>query len=154
MQRIPFLSALLALGLATACGGSGNSGSTGPGGTVQAESEGNDTPGSPQSLGTLAPGESLSVRGAVSAFSADQFDSYRFTATQATMVEFELEAEGSTADLDVWLTNATGEVQQRFEIGGPAPETGDFALAASEVALLVVSAADVDSEYLLTISGL
>lgn len=137
----------------TSCGGSSGS-STPPGsGVVQDEAEGNDSPGSPQDLGTLAPGATLSVRGDVTAFGADTFDVYRFEATAATSVGLELEAEGATADLDAWLANESGQVLERFEDAGTANESGTFALAAGEVALLVVTAADVDANYLVTLTG-
>lgn len=144
------ISFLFLLAVAS-CGGSG--GSSTPPGAVQTEAEGNDSPGSPQDLGTLAPGETLRVRGDVTAFGADTFDVYRFEATSATSVGLELEAEGTAADLDAWLANESGQVLERFESAGTANESGAFALTAGEVALLVVTSADADADYLVTLTG-
>ncbi len=154
--RLNPLHALVLACVALAChGGSNGKSSTAPigDGRIQVEAASNESPGDAQSLGKLGPGGSLRVRGAVSAFGADQFDSYRFDAAKATTVGFELEPEGAPADFDVWLADAAGTLRERFEANGSGSETGEFDLAAGEVALLVVTATDTDGGYLLTIDG-
>ncbi len=150
-MKLQALALVCALSLACGCsrGSSGSSGNAAP----QAEVETNDSPGTPQDLGTIAPGRSLKVRGEVTAFASDPFDVYRFEAARPTSVAVNLAPEGTAADLDAWWANESGEVIERFETAGSGPQSAMLDLTAGEVALLVVTAADVDAEYVLTMTG-
>ncbi len=105
------------------------------------------------SLGQVVPGFGVDVHGAISEAS-DDFDTFRFEATQDVVVQASLQPENSATDVVLWFTDEDGTVTLVLDdAAAGGDEVGTHALSAGEVFHLVVLATGPQSDYAVGLRG-